>query len=41
VKEQINTQMKRLEARRKELDPHLGDLRARDEELSLVDEAMA
>jgi hypothetical protein len=40
VKEQISTQRKELEARQKELDLHLGDFRAREEELSLVDEAM-
>ncbi|KAJ7718305.1 hypothetical protein B0H14DRAFT_635359 [Mycena olivaceomarginata] len=40
VKEQISTQMKKLEARRKKLDLHLCDLRTRERELSLVDEAM-
>ncbi|KAJ7279775.1 hypothetical protein C8J57DRAFT_1712679 [Mycena rebaudengoi] len=40
VKEQINTQGKELEAQLKVLERHLLDLRAREEELSLVDEAM-
>ncbi|KAJ7146970.1 hypothetical protein C8R44DRAFT_724665 [Mycena epipterygia] len=40
VKEQISTQRKELEAHLKELQLHLWDLRAREKELSLVDEAM-
>ncbi|KAJ7339242.1 hypothetical protein DFH08DRAFT_938887 [Mycena albidolilacea] len=40
VKEQISTQRKELEAQLKELELHLRDLHARENELSLVDEAM-
>ncbi|KAJ7431077.1 hypothetical protein B0H11DRAFT_2298603 [Mycena galericulata] len=40
VKEQISTQSKELEAQLKELELHLRDLHAREDELSLVDEAM-
>ncbi|KAJ7085577.1 hypothetical protein C8R44DRAFT_821483 [Mycena epipterygia] len=40
VKEQISTQRKELEAQLQELELHLRDLRAREKELSLVDEAM-
>jgi phage shock protein A len=40
VKEQISTQRKELKAQLEELELHLRDLRAREKELSLVDEAM-
>jgi hypothetical protein len=40
VKEQISAQGKELEAQLKVLARHLLDLRAREEELSLIDEAM-
>ncbi|KAJ7659370.1 hypothetical protein B0H17DRAFT_1261507 [Mycena rosella] len=40
VKERISTQRKELEAQQEELELHLRDLRARETELSLVDEAM-
>lgn len=40
MKEQISTQRKELKAQLEELELHLRDLRAREKELSLVDEAM-